>query len=63
MRYALKIKTNSDNAAYECLFDRDEDDETECLGTSIANLFIEADIDPNCIMLSKVLNQTKYHLS
>ena len=55
MRYALKIKSNPNNPAYESIFDREEYD-NECLGASINRLFLEAGIDDSLILKSKIPN-------
>ena len=53
MRYALKIKSNPDNAAYNCIFNQNEFD-YECIASSIRTLFREANIDHKKIMTSRI---------
>ena len=62
MRYALKIKSNPDNAVYDSIFKLryshlyHKEDSTDCLslGESIKNLFRESDIDRSRIITSKI---------
>ena len=59
MRYALKIKSNPDNAVYDSIFKRPyrhlyEHTDFKSLGESISILFREADINTGNIMTSEV---------
>ena len=59
MRYALKIKSNSDNPAYDSIFKLPyrnlyEHASSLSLGESINRLFREAEIDKNKILSSKI---------
>ena len=59
MRYALKIKSNPDNATYDSIFKRPfrqlyEDASFKSLGESINRLFSEAEINPGKIMTSEI---------
>ena len=54
MRYALKIKANTDNAVFSSIFKERDRPNLECLGMCIKRLFEEANIDKNKIMTTKI---------